>query len=207
MNRRTSLKLHRRNKILILCQGRTEEIYFKSFPAVRTDREWLINVFIESHSLDPEQLIGKAIEMRKSAEQNNGQSYNTIWCVFDNDDFKQKFRKGLILADRENIRTAFSIESFELWLLLHFKRVSIDSLLTRDGYIKELRKKGRIPDYEKNELSIKQHISYRKLGKPKRIKALTNSKELETKARLVGRYYSKQNCTIHRLVEFLESLN
>ena len=56
MNRRTGPRLNRKNKILILCQGRTEEIYLKSFPVVKTDREWLINVFIESHSLDPEQL-------------------------------------------------------------------------------------------------------------------------------------------------------
>ncbi len=146
------------------------------------------------------------MKMRESAEQNSGQQYNTVWCVFDNDDFKQNFRKGLILADKENIRTAFSIESFELWLLLHFKRVSIDSPLNREGYIAELRKTGRLPGYEKTDLSIRQCISYRKLGKAKRIKAVTNSKELETKAKSAGRYYSKQNCTIHRLVEYLEAL-
>ena len=151
MTRRTNLNRNRKNKILILCQGKTEEIYFKSFPVVQTDREWLINVFIESHSLDPKQLVNKAIIMRESAEQISGQEYNTVWCVFDNDDFKQNFRKGLLLADKEDIRTAFSIESFELWLLLHFKRVSIDSPLTRDGYIRELKKSGRLPDYEKND--------------------------------------------------------
>lgn len=106
----------RKNRILILCQGKTEEIYFKSFPVVQTGSEWSINVVVKSHSLDPEQLVRKAIEMREEAEP-----YNKVWCVFDKDDFKQNFRKGLFLADKENIRTAFSIESFELWLLLHFR--------------------------------------------------------------------------------------
>ncbi len=206
MNRNNSRNRSRKNRILILCQGKTEEIYFKSFPVVQSDREWLINVFIESHSLDPKQLVNKAIEMRESAEQNPGQEYNTIWCVFDNDDFKQNFRKGIILADNENIRTAFSIESFELWLLLHFKKVSIDSPLNREGYITELKKSGRLPNYEKNGLSLSHHISYSKLGKIKRKKAVTNSKELETKARSARRFYTKQNCTIHRLVEFMEAL-
>lgn len=86
------------------------------------------------------------------------------------------------------------------------QRISIDSPLTRRGYIEELRKQGRLIDYEKNDSSISKYISYTKLGKAKRAKAITNSKELETKAKSAGKFYSKQNCTIHRLVEYLEAL-
>ena len=57
MNRPTRQVRKRQKHILILTQGKTEEIYFNSFPIVRAGDEWSIQIRIEALSLDPLQLV------------------------------------------------------------------------------------------------------------------------------------------------------
>ena len=206
MNRASRRTRERQNNILILCQGKTEEIYLKSFPIVRTDKEWSINVQVEAYSLDPRQLVEKSILMRDSSEKSKNIKYNSVWCIFDRDDFKRNFREAILLADKKNIFHAFAIESFELWLLLHFNSISIDSPLTRKDYIKELQRENRLPEYGKNEEWLQENISVQKLGKKRRDAAIFYSKELELKSKRSKTVYQKQNCTVHKIVEYLLSL-
>lgn len=175
MSRPSRKRRSRINSILIICQGKTEETYFQSFPVVQANKEWSIRVQVESHALDPLQLVEKAIEMSSKGPQ----PYNTVWCVFDKDDFKKNFKDGVRKADAANIRTAFSIESFELWLLLHFQKVSIDSPLDRKGYIEALDTPGRLPGYCKDGAWQQDNIRYKQFNKPQRDKALEYSKDLE----------------------------
>lgn len=202
MKRSPSSKRYRQNRILILCQGKTEEIYFKSFPKAQAPEEWHIHIQVKSKALDPLKLVQMAIDENKKAEK----PFNEIWCVTDTDDFKGTFKEAYILADTENIHFTFSIESFELWLLLHFKNISIDSPLGRDGYIEELKKTDLFKNYDKDEKWLQKNVTYSKLGQEKRYKAVTYSRELERKSRISKTYFKKQNCNIHRLVEFLEHL-
>ncbi len=195
----------RQRKILILCQGKTEEVYLSSFPGVRNGSEWSVSINIESLALDPLQLVQRAVALR-DREKTRGTGFNQVWCVFDKDDFKKNFREGVQLADAENIHHAFSIESFELWLLLHFQAVSVDSPLDRNDYITELDFGNRLPGYCKQEEWLQQHVTCRSLGKVRRDQALRNSKNLEDRARKRGSVYKKQNCTIHKIVEFLLQL-
>jgi hypothetical protein len=206
MSRRYGKRRSRNNEILILCQGKTEEIYFKSFPAVQASRDWSIRVVVESFSLDPLQLVEKAITLSRPESGEGDSRFNTIWCVFDKDDFKQNFKAGIKRADSENIRVAFSIESFELWLLLHFTNVPVDSPLNRKGYIKALQQTNRLPGYKKDESWQKENISVRNFRKAQLDKAIEHSKDLERNSKLSKSEYQKQNCTIHRIVEFLNAL-
>ncbi|GAB6091736.1 RloB family protein [Spirochaeta dissipatitropha] len=203
MSRPTAIPRSRSNKILLLCQGKTEEIYFKSFPVVTASREWSIRVEVESHAVDPEQLVDKAIKLSHSGGVRN---YNSVWCVFDKDDFKQNFRSAIKKADVKNIQTAFSIESFELWLLLHFQKVSIDSPLDRKGYIQVLDAPDRMLGYCKDEAWQKENLVLKNFSKHQRDKAIQGSKELERHSKASNTQFQKQNCTIHKIVEFLGSL-
>jgi hypothetical protein len=205
MKRSVNIKRNRQNKILIFCQGKTEEFYFNSFPVSKQSKDWHISVIIESHALDPKQLVEKAIVQRDEQFDRNRSTYNTVWCIFDKDDFKSNFREGIELADDENIRIAYSIESFELWILLHYQNVSIDSKLDRNDYIQELKKKNRLPGYDKNGNWLKENITYSKLNSLLK-DAMYRSKELERKSKINRSSFSKQNCTIHRVVTFLDQI-
>ena len=206
MNRPQRQTRKRQKHILILTQGKTEEIYFNSFPIVRKGSEWTVQVKIESVSLDPLQLVERAVNLRDEALRTKNIKYQKVWCVFDKDDFKQNFREGIKKADDENISHAFSIESFELWLLLHFTPVAIDSSLDRNEYIRELEHSKRLPGYCKEQDWLEANISYRKLGNSGRNEAIQRSKELEAKSRKTHTIYQKQNCTIHRIVEYLQGI-
>jgi hypothetical protein len=168
--------------------------------------EWTIQIQIESIALDPLQLVERALELRSDALGQEGIKFQKVWCVFDKDDFKQNFREAIQKADDENISHAFSIESFELWLLLHFDNVAIDSNLDREGYIRELDQDRKLPGYCKDQNWLENNITYRKLGGPHRNEAIRRSKELEVKSRKNRSVYRKQNCTIHRIVEYLLGL-
>lgn len=108
VKRSVNIKRSRQNRILILCQGKTEEFYLKSFPVAKQSKNWHISVCIESHALDPKQLIERAIILRDKEFKDNRTTYNNVWCVFDKDDFKRNFREGIELADDENIRVCYS---------------------------------------------------------------------------------------------------
>ncbi|WP_407457122.1 RloB family protein [Fibrobacter sp.] len=55
---------------------------------------------------------------------NCNQEYDRVWAVFDKDEFDD-FDDAIKLAESKNINCAWSNKCFELWLLLHFKDVSV----------------------------------------------------------------------------------
>ena len=64
-------------------------------------------------------LVDKALEYI----ENNGVDCNLdeCWVVFDLDDFNRDFDNAINKAEANKIKVAYSIASFELWYLLHFK--------------------------------------------------------------------------------------
>jgi hypothetical protein len=58
------------------------------------------------------------------------------------------------LAEKNNLKVAFSNESFELWYLLHF--IYFDSNISRKDYISKL--KEYLPEYKKNDPTIYSKI-------------------------------------------------
>lgn len=90
-------------------------------------------------------------------------------------------------------------------LLLHYKNVAIDSKYERNEYIKELQKNNRLPGYDKNEVWLRENVNFRKL-KPYLKEATFRSTELERKSKINRSTFSKQNCTMHRIVTFLDNI-
>lgn len=129
-----------KRKVLIVCEGaRTEPNYFKSF---RAQKECIIvgsgsnTVSVVQHALK---------EMAK-------EDYSEVWCVFDRDSFpKQRVHRALQLAQQNNIKCAFSNESFELWYVLHFEY--LDTQISRADYCSKLSNHLKTK-YEKNNSSI-----------------------------------------------------
>jgi len=177
-----------KKKILIVCEGaRTEPNYFKSF---RVYKECHI-VGSGSNTLS---VVKEAIRLKKE------NSYSEAWCVFDRDSFPtSRVKAALNLAEQNNIKCAFSNESFELWYVLHFEY--LDTQITRADYCKKLTNLlGK--KYEKNNASIYEEILDRQ------DQALKFAKKLEKKILPNGACpaNSYPYTTVYKIVERLNKL-
>lgn len=106
---------------LIATEGtQTEPNYFN---ALKTELEksnrFNIDISIQGKGKSTTALVGK---VHRQIAFNN-QEYDRVWVVFDRDEFPD-FDKAIQQATKHKINCAWSNESFELWLLLHFKDVT-----------------------------------------------------------------------------------
>lgn len=103
-------------KFLIVCEGQTEEIYFKSFPVLTA------TVSAKETGRTKLALVKKAKELAKD------DNYDEIWCVFDMDinyanqenqrnDFNSAVKQ---CQETKKFKVAYSNDCFELWFYLHF---------------------------------------------------------------------------------------
>ena len=164
-----------RDTVLIITNGKqTEKNYFNS----------ITNSFKCPYTIKVEYKNSECDELVRYASLLDSSSYNQIWCVFDID---ESFAEGHLLsalkdAEKNNIRIAFSNESFEVWLLFHIKD-NVSPSLSRKTYIKELNKlleqKGVSKSYKKNDLELMRDFFI-----PKLPDAATNAKKIFQKAEL-----------------------
>ncbi len=110
MLERAEATLEEKPKILIVCEGEnTEPSYFNQF------RLSSATVKSVGEGYNTKSLVQRAIQL---AERSN---YDQVWCVFDKDDFPDKdFNDAIKLATKNKFSIAYSNQSFEYWLLLHF---------------------------------------------------------------------------------------
>ncbi|MDR3366706.1 MAG: RloB family protein [Prevotellaceae bacterium] len=122
--------------ILIVCEDeKTEPYYFTSIKnQLPNETVFLRPVGTGRNSKGVvEQAI---IEKQKLLEESN-KNVDDIWAVFDRDDAdksesnRERFAKAFEIADKSNIKVAYSNEVFELWLLLHFSDVSSEIPMPR----------------------------------------------------------------------------
>ncbi|MCF8077631.1 MAG: RloB family protein [Desulfotignum sp.] len=144
------------DRVLIVCEGETEEKYFKGL--VRSLQLNTANIRIPSNTAgaSPRNVVEFAIE-----EYNLTKDYDRVYCVIDKDEHSQ-YREALDLVKRRKLKKSHSLRAvpsvpcFEFWILLHFK------MTTRSFYnspgppcmhvIKEL--KPYIPEYEKASATL-----------------------------------------------------
>lgn len=119
--------------ILIVCEGQTEELYFKSFPVlgVKVDP---INLKGQSKS--------KLVEITETIQ--NEESRDEVWCVFDMDvkrgasEFSD-FDNAIERAKNLGYKVAYSNDVFELWFYLHFDYTDAEN--HRTFYFQDLSKR------------------------------------------------------------------
>jgi hypothetical protein len=146
MKRQKPTKLPKSHRILILCEGESEVIYLKGY---RVDKR-LSGVVVEIYqpnNFSPLGLLNEAKKKIKEAKK-DGLPYEAVWIVFDKDAhafIAQTFEESL----QSNIQIAFSLISFERWVLLHFEQSKRFFLTTAEmiHYIE----KNHLPNYGKTQ--------------------------------------------------------
>lgn len=141
-------------------------------------------------------MVESAITIRDIADK-KGNSFDYIWTVFDRDNFPaERFNEAVFLANRKNIKCAYSNEAFELWYLLHFE--FYNTAISRHDYISRL-ENFIGTKYQKNKSDMFELLA--DLGS--QVKAIKWAKQLERK--FDGSNPSQENpvTKVYQLIEFL----
>lgn len=127
------------NSFLIVTEGkRTEPLYFKGLAArIKEQIGGNVEVYevpqidIHGEGCATNRLIEKTDEIVNKSKIR----YRNIWVVFDKDDFID-FDEAVAIGKRKGYDIAWSNQSFEYWLYLHFEYS--ESALHRDEWNKKL---------------------------------------------------------------------
>lgn len=188
-------------KVIIVCEGDTEEIYFEAIRKSKRLQTLKIKV-VNPDSSDPENIVKLAVNLRDEAKrQKNWLKDDESWAIFDGDEHiannPQNWSRALLLADKENVRLGISNPSFELWYLLHYQNqtANIHRAAARKKLITHL------PAYDKTKDFYESHF------KSLTDQAETRAKDLLLRIQSDGlENYNNPSTQIHLLVETLSNL-
>jgi hypothetical protein len=186
--------------VLIVCEGKTEESYFKGL--IRDLKLNTANVQVPHNTAgsSPRNVVDFGLE-----EYNRTKEYDNVYCVFDKDKHST-YKETLDRVKRKKLRKDHSIHAitsvpcFEFWILLHYKETtkkfysgqgSPCALVVRD--LKEY-----IPNYEKGG-----KVSYASL-KGELNKAINNAKKVAACCKASGT--DDPSTQIHELILYLHQL-
>ncbi|KAA2238831.1 RloB domain-containing protein [Chitinophaga agrisoli] len=193
-----------RKYFLIVSEGiRTEPNYFK-YLAGMLPRHLIETVSVKGAGDNTVNVVRKAIAMRNERLKNPElPKFDEVWAVYDKDDFPDKnFHEAIALAQREEIESAHSNQSFELWYILHFE--FLQSALHRSDYIAKLSDYLGV-EYQKNSVALIKRIHTE--GNVDR--ALSWAYELEQlhKGRLPSRScpYTRVYILVDRLIAYIRN--
>lgn len=96
--------------ILIVCEGKnTEPSYFRQFKLTSA------TIKPVGEGYNTISLVNRAMQLALEKK------YDQVWCVFDKDDFPENdFIDAITIASANGFGVAYSNQSFEYWLILHF---------------------------------------------------------------------------------------
>ncbi len=139
---------------MILCEGQTERLYFKSFHD-------------KGVSVEPRDPNGDRRQLVKDAINSDDGSYDQIWVVFDLDYLPAKgkgqlaeFDATILKAQEAGIRVAYSVDAFELWFCLHYTYVNTRQ--ERTYYYEQLSKRWSV-NYEREGKKARFCLGIREL--------------------------------------------
>lgn len=203
--RREAQKREAYDLVLIVCEGgKTEPNYFKELRDAFKLRTANIRIVGDECGSSPRSVVDYAL-----TEYKKERKYNRVFCVFDKDrhqTYKESLDRirNVKLSKGDTIDAITSVPCFEIWLLLHFVYTTKSFGSTGASgsicasVIKELKKKGRIPNYEKGAKNVFPAL----LGKLP--DALTHAARLEKHGEDVGSENPSTN--MHKLVGYLGEL-
>ena len=185
--------------VLIVCEGITEKLYFEG---MRKDFG-SSTIEVRIHNAKGSAPIN-VVNYAEKIGQKSVEPYDYIYCVFDRDShetFQQACEKIVSLSTRKRnplkIKEAISIICFEIWILLHFKKID-KQFANSDEVIKFIEKNNYINKYDKSDLDLFNKV------KNKVKDAVENAKWLEGCATDNNR---NPYTNIHYLVLFLQNLS
>ena len=105
---RRPLNLPLRESFIIFCEGETEVGYFSSF-------EKRARLTSGGNAL---KVVENAVAYKNASEK----KYDHYWIVFDKDETTDnQFARAIQLAEANDIHAAWSNQSFECWIILHYR--------------------------------------------------------------------------------------
>ena len=176
--------------ILILCEGKNPECQYLKKLAAELHIESRVTV---QHGRDkaPISLGKKAIKEQEESE------YSKVYLVINDDGRSDKIKKlKTYLQRHQQIILIISDPCFEFWLLLHFTQTTRPFKHMKGGksaceqVTQELKKKGRLPKYEKSAPNIFE----------------TTYSDIETALKTAKILSGHPSTNIHILVEDLREL-
>ena len=137
--RKREFRTPKANSFLIVTEGEcTEPYYFQGIKRAIEEKVGGSVDIVESPTINIRgegcstmRLIDKANEIISKAHI----IYQNVWIVFDKDEFND-FDEAIIATKQNGFHAAWSNQSFEYWLFLHFNYS--DSPLHRDDWYKKL---------------------------------------------------------------------
>jgi len=133
---------------LILCEGETEEKYFKGLTTKDEYRRQFAAINVEIYKPKDHSPRGLVTEAKNKIKANKKDDpYDFVWIVFDLDGHENvpdTFEQAL--TSKPEIKIAFTARCFEYFVLLHFVRTT-KAFTKCDDIIKEI--KTHLPDYQK----------------------------------------------------------
>lgn len=194
-----SIETKDKNKtFLIVCEGQTEEQYFKSFP--------VLTAIVKPVPLG----CSKSVLVECASEMAKSEIYDEIWCVFDMD-YKpdengchEDFNNAIKIATSLGFKCAYSNDAFELWFILHY--LYIDQEQLRTFFYKKLSSYFSL-NYEKDgkalAFSSKIYSILEKDNKASQKKATSNAKKLWESQKHKSYHLQNPVTTVFHLVEAL----
>ncbi|MDW3196332.1 MAG: RloB family protein [Cytophagales bacterium] len=169
-----------------MCEGQTEEKYFKGLVTQKTHRRKFAAIDVAIYKPEnnsPVGLIKKAKDLMKVAKRDCN-DYDFVWVVFDKDQhasIPDAFE--MARTNKPEIRIAFTSPCFEFFILLHFEKTTRE-FSSCGEIISYIKKKGYIPDYEKasNLFKVLDHVKEKGLAHCDWLKG-RNQMELDDGAR------------------------
>jgi hypothetical protein len=148
------------DRVLITCEGETEQIYFQGL--INDLKLSVVNVnLINPSATDPNSLLKIAQDKSEYAKR-QGNSYDRVYCMFDKDQhLKYKDTKNNI-QQKKSFYVAFSEPCFEFWLLLHFYRTT-KPFIECDALQKDKLFKRHLPNYNKTDKDLFKNLTSKQI--------------------------------------------
>ena len=187
--------------VLIVCEGtKTELNYFKELRReYKLQAVHAVEVTAGSSGRNAKNILHDA-KKRYKVSKEKGDAFDRVYCVFDQDDemgANTGFREVIVEIDKmTDFYAAYSVPSFEFWLLLHFPPYSRPSCLTPKQVFDHLQKV--YPQYDKKRVGIFLEL-HDKLDQ-----ALGHADRCNKEAEECGE--DNPSTQIHNLVRFLQEL-
>lgn len=145
------MKINKPNKrILILCEGFTEELYAKSLKSeLPRNLQRSITIDIDRNSKNDPKSLAEEARRRKRYAKRDRNAYDSIWLFFDNDNKVQQLKSAFKIIDEEGFSFAYSSMCIEHWFILHFENCGRSF---QDGTEALRFLKTKWPEYHKTKL-------------------------------------------------------
>ncbi len=186
-----------RKTFLIYCEGQTETEYFRNLKSICR----LSNIDIIPIELTEN---GNALTLAREAVKRKTEStkeFDEYWIVFDKDDTKDhEFQEAIKLCEGSGIQTAYSIQAFELWLLLHFNFIC--EKMDRSLYEEKLNQCLKTTKYGKTKETLQKVFEELKDKMPEAIRNARKGSE-DFESRNIPIPLRESSSTIYKLIERL----